>query len=277
MEWPKLKNIIILILLLVNVFLLVLVGSRRGEALRYDREALERTLEVLEAQGIRADPDRLSPAGDLPPLTAERDLEREAQLARALLGGGVEQDNRGGGLYLYRSGAGELSIRAGGELSADLSDGPDWRADNPERHAAALLRKMGIDGTQAGVAQEDGECRVRFRQMWNGAPIFSCEVEFVYRDGLLDAIRGTLVIAVQGTEEAGESLTLPTALLRFLDGVNGAGDVCSAILSMEPGYRAAAQPLTGGTRLTAVWLVSSDTAEYYLDCATGALTRLTDG
>ena len=277
MPWTKLKNIILAILAITNLCLLLLVAGQALQNGRMRVQARENAILFLRNRGVEVDESIIPQSMDLPPLTAERDLEREAQLARALLGGGAEQDNRGGGLYLYRSGAGELSIRAGGELSADLSDGPDWRADNPERHAAALLRKMGIDGTQAGVAQEDGECRVRFRQMWNGAPIFSCEVEFVYRDGLLDAIRGTLVIAVQGTEEAGESLTLPTALLRFLDGVNGAGDVCSAILSMEPGYRAAAQPLTGGTRLTAVWLVSSDTAEYYLDCATGALTRLTDG
>ena len=45
---------------------------------------------------------------------------------------------------------------------------------------------------------------------------------------------------------------------------------------MEAGYRAASQHLSGGVRLTAVWLVSSNTADYYLDGATGALTRLTD-
>ena len=56
MEWPRLKNIIILILLLVNGFLLVLVGARYSESVQYEREALERTLKVLEGQGIQVVP-----------------------------------------------------------------------------------------------------------------------------------------------------------------------------------------------------------------------------
>ena len=117
---------------------------------------------------------------------------------------------------------------------------------------------------------------MRFRQLWSGAPVFSCEARFAYEDGLLRTIQGTLLTAGQAEEEAGEALTLPTALMRFFDGVTAAGDVCSSIQSMQAGYRTAAQPLSGGARLTAVWLVSSDTANYSLDGITGALTRLTD-
>lgn len=275
MEWRRLKNIIILILLLVNCFLLVLVGTRYTASVQYERAALERTVEVLAAQGIQVDPDSLTPADGLPPLTVERDLAREEALARALLGEAVDAESRGGGLYLYRGATGEVSLRAGGELSAALADSDYWQTDRPEAHAAALLRRMGVEAEPISPSGA-GEA-VRFRQLWNGVPIYSCEVEFVYEDGLLRSIRGTLLTAGQAEQEEGTALTLPTALLRFLDGVTDTGDVCSSIQSMRAGYRAAAQPLTGGTRLTAVWLVSSNTAEYYLDCATGALTRLTGG
>ena len=276
MEWRRLKNIIILILLLVNGFLLVLVAARRSEAQRYERSALEQAIEVLERQGIRVDAGGLSPAGQLPPLTIERDLDKEAQLARALLGSGAQADNRGGGLYLYQSALGELSVRAGGEFSAGLSEDEHWRTERPESHAAALLKSMGVAARQTAVAARGEETAVQFCQLWNGVPVFSCQVEFVYEGGLLRTIRGTLLIAGQSAQEAGEVLSMPTALLRFLDGVTGTGDVCSAIQSMEAGYRAAAQPLSGGTRLTAVWLIASDTAVYYLDGATGALTRATE-
>lgn len=274
MEWRKLKNIIILILLLVNGFLLVLVAARWGESRRYERIALDGAVQVLANSGIRVEPDALSPAGALPPLTVERDLERELRMAQALLGKSTQAENRGGGLYLYRNGGDELSIRAGGELSAALSGGPVWAVKEPEHHAAGLLNKMGIDARQISLLQEDGWTRVRFRQLWNGAPVFSCEVEFSYDPDLcLRAIQGTLLPAGQAGTEEGGALDLPTALLRFLDGVTATGDVCSAIRSMEPGYRASSAPLSGGVRLTAAWLVSTDTAGYYLDGATGALTR----
>ena len=276
MEWHRLKNIIILILLLLNGFLLLLVVGRRSEAAKYDRTALENTVEVLAGRGIEVDPDGLSSAEDLPPLSLERDPEAERKLARALLDETVEADNRGGGLYLYRGALGEVSVRAGGELSAVLADSPRWDAGSPEDHAAALLKKMGVSARPLDAVTREGRTAVRFRQLWNKIPVFSCEVEFVYENGRLRTIQGTLLTAGQGVEEAGEILSLPTALLRFLDGVTATGDVCSSIRSMEAGYRITSQPLSGGVRLTAVWLVSSNTADYYLDGATGALTRLTD-
>lgn len=276
MEWRRLKNIIILILLVVNGFLLVLVAARRGEAMQYDREALEHTLAALEGRGISVDPANLSPAGDLPTLGLDRDLEAEKKLAQALLGETAEADNRGGGLYLYRSGLGEVSIRAGGELSAGLAQDGYWHADSPDSHAAGLLRAMGIEARQIGLTTQGEQTVVRFRQLRDGVPVFSCEAQFVYVDGLLRTIQGTLLPPGQAAQDAGETLSLPTALMRFLDGNTAAGDVCSSIRSMEAGYRATPQPLSGGVRLTPVWLVSSDTANYYLDGITGALTRLTD-
>ena len=54
MEWGRLKNIIILILLLVNGFLLVLVGAHRRETREYEQTALEKTIRVLEGRGIEA-------------------------------------------------------------------------------------------------------------------------------------------------------------------------------------------------------------------------------
>lgn len=276
MEWRRLKNIIILILLLTNGFLLVLVAARRQESVQYDRAALEQTLDVLEKRGIQADGDILPPAGDLRPLAVDRDLEAEQKLARALLGSAAQADNRGGGLYLYRGDLGEISLRTGGELSAELADDAHWRTDRPESHAAGLLKKMGVDAGQIGADTQGGRTAVRFRQLWDGVPVFSCEVEFVYEDGLLRTIRGTLLPAGQAARETGGILTLPTALMRFLDGITATGDVCSSIQSMEAGYRISAQSLSGGVHLTAVWLVSSNTADYYLDGTTGALTRLTD-
>ena len=132
---------------------------------------------------------------------------------------------------------------------------------------------MGLEAEELEAAREGGRTRVRFRQIWNGTAVFSCEVEFVYEDGVLSAIHGTLIAAGPGTAEAGQPLNLPTALMRFSEEIAAAGDVCTVIHSMEPGYRGTAQSLSGGARLAPVWLVTTDTARYYLDCAAGGLTR----
>lgn len=276
MEWRKLKNLIILILLTVNGFLLVLVGIRWEESVRYERSALEQTVQVLERGGIQVDVEAVAAADGLAPMTVERDVEREARLAGVLLDEEVQGDNRGGGLYLYRGGLGEVSLRSGGGLSAEFLRNDHWKTDRPEDHAAALLKKLGVEGALTEQGNEGEDVVLRFTQSWNGVPVFSCEVEFVYRDGYLTTLRGALLMAADGTAEAGQALTLPTALMRFSEELGITGDVCSAIRSMEPGYRGTAQSLSGGARLTPVWLVVTDTANYYLDCVTGALTRVTE-
>lgn len=276
MEWGKLKNLIILILLLVNGFLLVLVGTRREEALRYERRALKQTVQVLRRGGVEVDLDAVADGAGLTPMAVERDLAREAALAQVLLNQAVQGNNRGGGLYLYRGTLGEVSIRAGGELSAEFVRDDCWRTDHPEQHAAGLLSRLEVAAEQLGISARDGETAVRFRQSWNGSAVFSCEIELVYRDGYLDRLSGTLLMAEAGEAEAGQAMALPTALMRFSEEIAATGDVCSAIRSMEAGYRGSAQSLSGGTRLTPVWLVSTDTANYYLDCITGTLARLTD-
>lgn len=277
MEWQKLKNLIILILLVVNGFLLVLVWSRRQESARYEHSALEQTVQVLQRSGIEVELSAAAPADGLTPMSVERDLDREEALAHALLGqGAVQAENRGGGLYLYQGSNGELSVRAGGELSAQLAQDPRWQTDRPEHHAAGLLRDMGIKAQALEPVQEDGWTRVRFRQLWNGAAVFSCELEFAYHDSSLDSIHGTLLTAEGGTAEAGQVLTLPTALMRFSEEIAATGDVCTAVRSMEPGYRGTVQSLSGGVRLAPVWRITTDTAAYYLDCVTGALTRVSE-
>ena len=62
MEWPKLKNIIILILLLVNGFLLVLVVGREFQVSRYERSAFTQAGQVLAQNGITVDEDLLEQA-----------------------------------------------------------------------------------------------------------------------------------------------------------------------------------------------------------------------
>lgn len=274
MEWRRVKTIIIVILLLVNGFLLVLVGARRGEERRYEQSALDRTLQVLAENGIQVTGDEILSADPRQPASVERSVQAETRAVSALLGESVEGANRGGGLYIYRTDRGQVSFRSGGELSTVLEDDPWWHTDDPLAHAAALVSgmKLKLELTDARVSGGSGQ--VVYRQSLDGAPVFSCRLVFTYEDGRLCEVSGSL-LAVDGvTAESGQLLSLPTVLLRFLDDVLDTGDVVSAILAVEPGYLTT-QSFTGTVRLTPVWRISTNTADYYVDGVTGELTRVT--
>ena len=274
MEWSKIKNIIILLLLLVNGFLLVLVGMRQGENRRYQQSALTQALQVLERSGIQVSQSGLEDAQGLSPQSVERDTQREQALAAALLGEAVTPENQGGGLYTYRGSRGEVSVRAGGAFSARMEQDEAWDTGDPQGQAAGLLEAMGIEAWLLDVQLDQGTGTVRFGQLWQGAPLFSCQVVFTYEHGSLTELEGTLLAADPGGAAAGqwEAITLPTALLRFLDAVLTSGEVCSQITSMQPGYLLE-QSFSGSVSLCPAWLISSNTADYYLDGVTGALTR----
>lgn len=101
MEWPKLKNIIILILLLVNVFLLIMVGAQERDSAQHREQTITDAVSVLERNGIRLDRTRVPEELDLTPMTVERDQESEAALAAALLGECTASD-LGSGRYAYQ-------------------------------------------------------------------------------------------------------------------------------------------------------------------------------
>ena len=96
MPWTKLKNVILLILVLTNLFLLGLVVSQSLQNRRQDSQTREHTILFLSERGVEVDEENIPQSIDLLPQTAERDLEKEQQTAAELLKGEVEQEARGG-------------------------------------------------------------------------------------------------------------------------------------------------------------------------------------
>ena len=126
------------------------------------------------------------------------------------------------------------------------------------------MNKQGIHGTGT----------VTVRQLWQGVPVFSCWMVFTFRENVLISLSGTVLAPGESSVENDRLLTLPSALLAFQDGILSGGDVCSAVESMKPGYRMV-QSFRGTLWLEPVWLISGNTADYYMDAVTGELSRLT--
>lgn len=272
MEWHRVKNIIIVILLLINGFLLVLVGTRRSEALRYEQSALEGAILVLEENGISLSEDVIAGRTGRNPGTMERSVALEGLAASALLGESVEGTNRGGGLYIYTTDAGQISFRSGGELSSVLNDDPRWYTDDPESHAAGLAADLGADLRLVSSQISEGSGQVIYQQMMDGASLFSCGVAFLYENGRLTGVEGALLAAEEPALESGEVLSLPTVLMHMLDEILTSGNVSSAILTVEPGWRPE-QSFSDAMRLNPVWYISTNTADYYVDGLTGEVSR----
>ena len=71
MEWSKLKNIILLLLVSVNAFLLILVGVQESRAARYEEDTRQAAVRVLEQSGITFGPERVPQEAGLSPMTVK--------------------------------------------------------------------------------------------------------------------------------------------------------------------------------------------------------------
>ncbi len=273
MEWHRVKNIILAILVIVNSMLLMLVWNQRAETLRYEQSALEGAVQVLAENGIELSLQTVQDRKSHQPGNAERDVEAEAQLAATLLGADAVGENRGGGLYTYSSQLGELSFRPGGVLTAELANVPIWETADPESYAETLMGSLNIECHRVRSNLSSGNGTILYVQLLNGAPVFSSQVVLTYEEGRLRSISGTLLAMTEPETESGTLLSLPTILMRFLDDVLTSGDVCSAILEVEPGYLVS-QSFSNAIQLRPTWYISTNTADYYVDGITGELARV---
>lgn len=272
MEWPRLKNIIILILLLANLFLLALVGVQERGTAKYQEQALSNTISVLDRNGIQVDLGGIPEKLELEVLSVERETEQESLLAKALLGQ-CEMTDLGAGRYAYESELGRAEFRSNGSFSVTLAAGAHTAAQGEElNHALALLEDAELAVSGAELTREDDKATVALCQTWKNVPVYSCRVSLQYEKGTLTSISGQRLMGTpRESVEKGELLDVPTALLRILNGINDLGDVCEMILSMEPGYLLSAA--SDSAQLIPVWQVTTDTGVYRLNAATGVLER----
>lgn len=273
MESHRVKTILLAILAIVNAMLLMLVWNQKTETMRYEQSALTGAIRVLGENGIGMEIQAVVDREGRYPGSTERSTGAEAGIASALLGEGVQGENRGGGLYTYTGVLGELSFRPGGVMSAVLAHVPEWETDDPEGHSASLLGRMGIEFYHARSQLSEDGGTVTYVQMLGGAPVFSCQIILIYEGGSLRSISGTLLAVEETLTETGNVLNLPTVLMRFLEEVEASGDVCSAILKVEPGYLVN-HSFGNAIQLRPAWYISTNTADYYVDGVTGDVTRV---
>lgn len=276
MAWSKIKTIIILILLLLNLFLLALVGVIQIRAARYEAAALSEAVAVLELNSIQVEHSALPSSMSLSAVTVVRELDREGNMAAALLGGDMETRATGTGLRLYESADGSISFRSGGEFSMSFAD-PPAPPENSSRmeQAQAILDRLGLSVWRLS---EEGD-GVTAIQSLNGAPVFSAGIAgagltFAYdEEGRLVSVTGRLALGRAADEPGGqEPLTVPTILIAFFNFIMDSGDACHSIHEVVPIYRAAF--LSDPLRLTPAWLITTDIGGYYVDAYTAEVTRI---
>ncbi len=268
MSRSNVKNLIILILLLVNGFLLALVLPSRLSDLRQRQQARESLAQLYEQAGVTLS------AADIPDTKAlyAMDLPMEfdgisaasAVLGDQMLSTGTE----------LSSSLGHGTLTEDGTLSLTVTDAAP--AADPEVHTRQLLADMGVSFQTLRRSTPYPNAEVYTASFAaSRVPLFSHSLTFLYEDGSLKEISGTLPSRAE-PRRTGTAVCVSAedALVAFLSRRLEVGWMGSSILSVTQGYHPRWVPAQNLFRLQPAWCIRTDSGDYLVDGLTCSVTIL---
>ena len=265
MNTARLKNIVILILLLANAFLLVLLFSRRAEENAAHERSVAQLTTLLNADGIAFDSALLDGLPDtVLSVQPARDLAAEQALAEGIIGSG-------GGIYRYYSSdglnSGSCLIRSGGALEAAVSRA----VDDPAEFCADLCVPLGY--RTFDVLSDGARTVVTASRFVGELEVCNASLIFTFSGSTLTTVTGTFLPPIDTSESGETALDAVTALVRFLDYRNASGAVCTGITWLSAGYLV--QSTTSAPlQLVPVLRVDTDVYSYYVNIVSGEVSRV---
>lgn len=269
MSIAKVKTVVIILLLLLNAALGGLVIAREASENAIKKETLESLLCIMEQNGIEF-VEPVDPAASAPAcLTVARDTASE-QAAAAQLLGEYSFTDQGAGIHEYSSAAGWMRFRANGEIDAEFA-GIDLAGQEADAYVRGLLKAMSVTVTEETEHHTTGAGFVlTYNSAVEGLSVVNCRLSFIFEGSELRYISGR---RVSGTVRSGadETVSLPTALMSWLDHMLEQGAVCKQILGVECGYSVS---FTAGAELSLnpVWIVDTDTGRFYVNAVTAEIS-----
>lgn len=271
MRWSRIKNIIILLLVIVNGFLLALVGIRAWRTEQGERETRERMIEILTNNGIEFLPEEVP--GELELASWRVSVELPGETQAAALVGEIKEAENAGAWTTYTGAGGVASFSPDGGVEADLAPNT-WPCDRDRIVATVteILNALGVSSAQVTDRREEsGTVTVTVTQLWEGEPVFDRTLTLRWEDGNIRTLSGRCLLGSGELASGGGTITASTALTRFLTALNDGGYVCSQITDLYAGYTSG-----GGetVELAPAWFIETDVwpRRFAVDGVTGAVT-----
>ena len=211
MERYRLKNIIILILALLNLCLLGILSMRISAELSSRRQAREQLVSLFAAAEISLDADLISDETPPASLTLTRDEAEEQSMAAYLLGGTPAQCRPGRRYFQLHRGVWSRSVPVQRRFSTQYVTAL-WKI--PKSFCREFCKTYGYE--EMTVSLDNGTGVVTAVQYYQDYPVVGCSVTFTLEGGTLKRAIGTHLPDSAATATAGEApLSALSALTAF--------------------------------------------------------------
>jgi hypothetical protein len=259
MDGRRIKTLVILILLIVNLFFGGILIAQRAQSRGMEAREREELAQVMSAAGIELPPDLIPGAKAVKRCSVSRDAALERAFAAALIGE-AEPVEQGGGIVSYENENGRATFRSGGEVEAVIYDkSPLSASTRAADYVADQLSGLGFEAGEGSLVSSVGGMRV-----------FNCVLTATAADeGIV--VEGRRLTASPAESEEAASVSPYTALMAYLRAVSADGSVVRQIVSVEQGYVFEYSPSAG--TLEPVWRVESDGGAVYISAVDAEIIR----
>lgn len=269
MSASKIKNIVIIVLLLFNAILLAVFAFDRAEASRSKAAEIAALTEVMGEWGIDIADDIDFDVAAPVPCTVLRDMDADDRLIGKVIDHSYRED-LGGNVFFYSSETGQAVLRGTGEIDLIFhEDFPDI-SDDTARSLAKYMKRCGVElsAEHAEFPKDKNGGSVLIPCSYNGSCVYNSKLSFTVSDGSLMMINGTRVFAGEAKVRQEELIDSVSAVMLFLEYVRSDGYICSRINGLESGYFMNVA-VSGESSLRPVWRISTDTGVVYINAVSG--------
>ncbi len=272
MAWSRVKNLLIVMLVAVNAFLIFVYGYTTWRENRYKEQLNQDLLAAAASLGITLEEEMTQPEVEtLFPLQAYADEAADRTFAAGLLGPceGARQEN---GAVVFETDRGALELQADGsfELSLLLSE-----RVKTKHQAKAQVKKILQTMKQTGdapvfeEAAPDQDFLVTVQLTASGMPVFNAVLTFEFYQDLV-IVTGRRVLHRLQQVRSEEIQELPGVLLSLIGYWEERNQSDKTVTGIELGYLAKNMNSTRMTILP-VWHVSEENGDWYVSALDGSI------
>lgn len=268
MPVSKVKNIVILILVLVNILLLCLVVPLFQER-QSQQEATYAQLEtLLEGYDVQLHVKTLPSTRPLYTVEFTPADDGALPAMQALLGEMVLMENDSTRyVQIYRSEQGICQLSRGGGIEARLED-RDAASDLPKA-VSNEMEAMGLEAAYVTTPSRSsaGIYTVTAVQKLLDVPVFTAALNCTFQNGVLSRMEGTLYFDTSDLCRIDDltCCSAADALVAFLGSRDTLGWVGASITDVTQGYCRAETASAAVVRLVPGWHISTDTGDFWVN------------
>ena len=274
LQWDKVKNILLVILLLVDGFLAVSIGGRFWTTARQQKDFAEEMTIVLARRGVIYNLEHgVAPQNSILPLEVDRDRTAEENFARALLTGEISAHSTEDGEARFTGDNGSVVWQTDGTVEVTVSgfeDLTDSSARKRKQYARELLKRSGIALRGGTLTARENTSDVVLRATVASMPAFDRALTVGFqKDGRISITgKWTFGTPYAATSDEPRIYSVADALLDFVAQANGV----TRIDDIRLGYQLVLGS-SGRLQFAPHWRIQTDRGVYFVDALKKTVTQ----